>query len=77
MKDFVVISFSEYYKSAREKLHSKLNEEQNLSEVVESLYLLLTAPDEVDKFAKIMQSDSSNKYVHCCDIENFNLFVPE
>ena len=58
-------------------MHSKLNEEQNLSEVAESLYLLLTAPDQVDKFAKIMQSDSSNKYVHCCDIENLNLFVPE
>ena len=30
VEDFVVINFSEYFKSAREKLHSKLCEEQNL-----------------------------------------------
>ena len=29
--DFVVINFDEYFKSSREKLYSKLNEEQNLS----------------------------------------------
>ena len=31
VKDFVVINFSEYFKSTREKLHSKLNEEQKKS----------------------------------------------
>ena len=30
VKNFVTISFSEYFKSAREKLYSKLSKEQNL-----------------------------------------------
>ena len=30
VKDFVFINFSEYFKYATEKLHSKLNEEQIL-----------------------------------------------
>ena len=29
VKDFVIITFNEYFKSTREKLISKLNEEQN------------------------------------------------
>ena len=36
-KDFVAINFSEYFKSAKEKMYSKLNEEQNLTKV--ALYL--------------------------------------
>ena len=39
LKNFVVINFSEYFKSTREKLYSKLTEEQNLRKAVESLYL--------------------------------------
>ena len=34
VKDFVVISFGECLKSTKEKLCSKLNEEQNLREVI-------------------------------------------
>ena len=30
VKDFVAINYSEYFKSTREKMYSKLNEEQNL-----------------------------------------------
>ena len=30
VKDFVAINFSEYFKSTREKVYSKLSEEQNL-----------------------------------------------
>ena len=33
--DFVVINFGEYFKSARVKLYSKLNGEQNLGKVAE------------------------------------------
>ena len=39
VKDFVAISFCEYRKSMKEKLYSKLNEEQNLGKVVESVYI--------------------------------------
>ena len=33
VKDFVLINFREYFKSTKEKLYSKLNEEQNLRKV--------------------------------------------
>ena len=39
VKDFVAILFCEYRKSMKEKLYSKLNEEQNLGKVVESVYI--------------------------------------
>ena len=77
MKDFVAINFSEYFKSTREKLYSKLSEEQNFRKVVESLYNFLATPDEIEKYAKIMQSNSSDKYVHRYNIEIFNFFDPE
>ena len=51
-KDFVAIKFSEYFKSKRE--NSKLGEEKNLRKLVELLYIFLTAPDEVEKYVKIM-----------------------
>ena len=64
VKDFVAINFGEYFKSTREKLYSKLIEEQNVRKVAESIYIFLTTPDEVEKYAKIMQSNSCDKYVH-------------
>ena len=39
VKDFVAINFSEHFKSAGEKLYSKVNEEQNLRKVAKSLYI--------------------------------------
>ena len=39
VKDFVAINFSEYFKSSRKKLYSKLSEE--LNQVAESLYVQL------------------------------------
>ena len=39
VKDFVVINFSEYFKSIRE--------EQNLRKVATSLYIFLTIPNEI------------------------------
>ena len=52
VKDFVPINFSEYCKSTREKLYSKLNEEQNLRKVAKSLYIFLTTPDEVENMLR-------------------------
>ena len=74
VKDFVAINFGEYFKSTREKLYSKLIEEQNVRKVAESIYIFLTTPDEVEKYAKIMQSNSCDKYVHHYNIEILNLF---
>ena len=34
---FIAINFSEYFKSTKEKLRSKLNEEQNFRKVAKSL----------------------------------------
>ena len=77
VKDFVAISFSKYFKSTREKLYSKLNEEQNLRKVAKSLYIFLTTPDEIEKYAKMMRSNSSDNGVHRYNIEILNLFDPE
>ena len=49
VKDFALINFSEYFKSTREKLYSRLNEEQNLRKVAKLLYIFLTTLDEVEK----------------------------
>ena len=52
VKDFVAVNFSGYFKSTREKLCSKLNEEQNLTKIAKSLYIFLTTPVEVKEYAK-------------------------
>ena len=41
VKDFVVIYFSEYFKSIRE--------EQNLTKIAKLLYIFLRTPDEAEK----------------------------
>ena len=46
VKDSAVINFVEYF-NLQEKFYSKLCEEQNIREVVESLYIFLKIPDEV------------------------------
>ena len=58
-------------------MYYKLNEEQNLRKVDKSLYIFQTTPDEVEKYVEIMQLNSSDKYVHCYDIEILNVFDPE
>ena len=63
VKDFVVIHFSEYFKSIREK--------QSLRKVAKLLYIFLTTPDQVEKYA---QSNSSDNCVHHYDVEILNLF---
>ena len=44
---FCSCKFSEYFKSAREAFHFKLSGEQSLRKVAESLYIILTALDEI------------------------------
>ena len=77
VKDFVAINFSEYFKSTREKLHFKLSEKQNLRKINELFYIFLAIPHEVKNYANIMQSNSSDKYVHCYNFEILDLFDPE
>ena len=73
MKGFIAIN-CEYLKSTREKLYSKLSEEQNLRKVAKSLYIFLTTPDEVEKY---VQSNSSDNCIHHYNVDIFNLFDPE
>ena len=54
VKDFVVINFGEYFKSAKEKMYSKLCEEQNIRKVTKSLYIFLATPNEAAKYAQVM-----------------------
>ena len=63
VKDFVVMNFGQYFQSMREKLYSELCEEQSLRKIGESLYIFLTTPDEVEKYVKVTQSNSSDSCV--------------
>ena len=76
VKDFVVKIFGEYFKSTKEKLYSKLREEQNLRKIAESLYIFLTTSNEVEKYAKILIDTDDNCKNHY-NIEIFYLFDPE
>ena len=56
VKDLVVINFSDYFKSRREKLYSKLSEEQNFRKIAKSLYIVLATSDEMEEYMEMMQS---------------------
>ena len=58
-------------------MYSNLSEEQNLRNVAEFFYIFLMTPNEVKKYAKIVQSNSSDNFVHHYNIEILNLFDPE
>ena len=58
-------------------MYSKLNEEQSLRKVAKSFYIFLITPDEVETYAKVMQSNSSNNRVHRYNIEILNHFHPK
>ena len=64
VEDFEVINFSEIFKSTKGRLYSKLNVEQYLRKVAKSLYTFLWTPEEVEKYAKIMQLNLSDNFVH-------------
>ena len=72
VNDFVGINFSEYFKSTRKKIYSKLSEEQNLRKVVELLYIFLTTPNEVERYVETMQSNSSD---NCVCLYNFEILI--
>ena len=63
MKDLVALNFGECFKSEREKLYSKLREEQNIRNVTELLYIFPTTLDDVEKFVKMMQSSFFSNYI--------------
>ena len=77
VKDFVVINLGEYFKPLREKLYSRLNEQQNLRKWARLLYIFLTAPDEVEKYTKMMQPSSSDKRVPSYKIEILDLSLTQ
>ena len=78
VKDFVVINLGEYFKPyLREKLYSRLNEKQNLRKWARLLYIFLTAPDEVEKYTKMMQPSSSDKCVDSYKIEILDLSLTQ
>ena len=59
VKDFVAINSSD-----------SIKEEENLKEVIKSVYFFLATPDEV-------QSNSSDYYIRHYNVKTFNLFDPE
>ena len=61
----------------REIMYFDLYETQNLRQDGESHYIFLTTLDEVEKYAKMMQSNSSDNCLHWYNIETLNLFDPE
>ena len=50
-----------------------MREEQNFREVVKSLYIFLTTPDEIVKY---MESNSSDNCAHHYNVEILNLCDP-
>ena len=52
VKDFIAINFSECFKSTKEKMYFKLNEEQNLRKVAKLLYIFLKTIDEVENIVR-------------------------
>ena len=67
VKDYLAISFSEYLKSIRE--------EQNRSKkAVKLIYVFLTSPDEVEKYAHIIFSDNC---IFHYNVQILNTFDPE
>ena len=64
VKELVAIIFSRYFKATIKKFYSKLKEEKNLRKFAEPFYIFLTTPDEGGKYVEIMQSNSSDEYVH-------------
>ena len=74
VKDLVVINFSDYFKSRREKLYSKLSEEQNFRKIAKSLYIVLATSDEMEEYMEMMQSSSSDVYTSHFNITFLNCF---
>ena len=50
---------------------------KNFRKVVESLYIFLTIPDEVEKYVQMMKSSSSDNCLRHFNIKILNLFYLE
>ena len=61
----------------KKKFYSKLNEKQILRKDSKFLYIFLTTTDDVEKYAKMMPSNSSDNCVQCYNNMILNLFDPE
>ena len=55
VKDFLLIILDEYFKSAKEKIHPKQNEEKNLGKVAGWLYSFLATPCKAEKYVKLIE----------------------
>ena len=63
LKDFAVINFSEHFNSIRA--------EQNPRKTAKLLYIVLTTPDEVEKY---VQSNSFDNCIHLYNVEILKIF---
>ena len=63
LKDFAVINFSEHFNPIRA--------EQNPRKTAKLLYIVLTTPDEVEKY---VQSNSSDNCMHLHNFEILKIF---
>ena len=71
LKDFVAINFSEYFKSTKEKLSSKLNKKENVRKVAKFVYISLKTPNEVENY---LQSNFADNCIHPYNAKILNLF---
>ena len=69
VEDLVAISVGEYFKSTKENLYSKLFQKRYIRKVAESLDIFLTTPVELEKSSNMMQSKSSDNFVHRYNID--------
>ena len=78
MKSFTAIKFGKYLKSTKEKLYSKLSEEENLSKFDEILSIILTtASDAVEKYIEMMHSRFSDNCIFHYDVKPLTSLDPE
>ena len=76
MNDSVAINFNVYFKSTREKCYSKLNEKQ-IHRKVANRFISFATLGEAEKYAKMIQLDSSDNCIHYYNVEILKIFDPE
>ena len=69
VKDFVAITFTEYFKS--------IKEEKILRKVAKSFFFFLKTLDKVEKYIDIMQSNSPDSCIHPYNVGILNNFDSE
>ena len=70
-------NFGEYFKSRKEKLYSKVCKKLNVRKIAKLLDIFLATSDVVEKYAKIIQSNSSDNCAYRYNIVILNLFEPK